>query len=66
MAGMARTMGATLAGAQKLQLVTCSFFNLYFSPHTTINCTAAPTQCPYLMYLVGRVAPASPSNMTKL
>jgi len=41
MAGMARAVGATLAGAQKLQFLTCCFFNLYFAPYTTINCSAA-------------------------
>jgi len=48
MAGMARAMGAQkLLG--KNQTVTCSFFNLYFAPHTVINCTAASIQRPLLM-----------------
>ena len=37
--------GAKIAW-QKSKFVTCSFFNLYFAPHTTINCTAASIQRP--------------------
>jgi len=51
---MARAMGATLTGTQKLPnknlFVTWCFFNLYFAPHTTINCKAASTQRPYLTH----------------
>jgi len=35
----------------KFRFVTYSFFN-YFSPHTTINCKAASTQCLYLMHML--------------
>jgi len=33
---------------QKMKFVSCSFFNLYVAPHTTIDCTAASTQHTYL------------------
>jgi len=51
MAGMARAMGATLTGAskfawQKNKIFIYSFF--YFAPRST-NCTAASTQCPYVI-----------------
>jgi len=45
MAGMARAIGATLRGAQKLlgkfKNYIYNFLNLYFAPHTIINCKAA-------------------------
>jgi len=51
MAGMARAMGTTLTGTQtclaKIKFVICSYWNLYFGPHITINCKAASTQHPY-------------------
>ena len=41
---MASAMGATFRGAQKLlgtiKIFIYSFLNLYFGPHTTINCEA--------------------------
>ena len=36
--------GSAKIAWQKSKFVTCSFFNLYFAPHTTINCTAASIQ----------------------
>jgi len=38
--------GAKIAW-QKSKFVTCSFFNLYFAPHTAINCTTASIQRPF-------------------
>jgi len=42
---MARAMGATLTGSQKLlgeiKIFIFRFFNLYFAPHAFINCIAA-------------------------
>jgi len=50
---MARAMCATLTGTQKLlgknYISNYRFLNVYFEPHTTINCNAASTQRPYLM-----------------
>jgi len=42
--------GGAKIGWEKLKFVTYSFFNLYFSSHTIINCKAASTLCLYLMY----------------
>jgi len=43
----ARAMGATLRGCKnflaKIETFTYSFFNLYFAPHTTVNCKTAST-----------------------
>jgi len=45
MAGMARAMGATLTTSlAKIKHVICSYWNLYFGPHATINCKPASTQ----------------------
>jgi len=68
MADMARAVGATLSGEQKLlgkkSNFVYSFLNLYFALHTTINNNDASTRVP--MYYVGSVASAPPSIMTKL
>jgi len=67
MAGIARAMGANLWGAQnclaKIKICDLQFFNLYFAPHTRINCNPASTLPSYLMDEVGRAAPAPPSIM---
>jgi len=52
MAGMARAMGATLTGAQKMlgkiKILFYFFIFCYFVPHATINCINTARQ--YLMY----------------
>ena len=58
--------GSTNIAWHKLKFIICSFFNLNFAPHATINCTSASTQRPYLMEQFGRVAPARPSITAKL
>jgi len=63
MAGMARAMGATVMGAQKSEFVNCSSFNLYFAPHTTINCAAASIQRP--SYAIIRACCASSKHCDK-
>jgi len=63
-------MGAALTGRKnclaKIKICIYSFLNLYFAPHTFINCKAASTQRLYLMHWVGRVVPVPPRIMTKL
>ena len=38
--------GGAKGAWQNSKCMTCSFFNLYCTPHTTINCTAASIQRP--------------------
>jgi len=52
----------------KIKIFIYSFLNLYFAPHTFINCKAAPTPRPHLKHYVGlgRVALVPLSIMTNL
>jgi len=66
MGGMARAMGATLRGAQKLlgkiKQFIYNFLNLYFAPHTIISCKAASTRD---AYSTGLSQMQTPKNSTK-
>jgi len=72
MAGMARAMGTTLTGAQKLLGKNYKFYlqflePLYFcTPYNHKLQSCINTVRPYLMYEVGRSSPAPPRIMTKL